>query len=795
MERLPSRDEIRALPADGGAEFNRLVHEVSPYLLQHARNPVDWYPWGPEAFAKAEVENKPIFLSVGYSTCHWCHVMERESFEVDAIAAVLNRTCVPVKVDREERPDVDEIYMTATQLLTGHGGWPNSVWLLPDGRPWYAGTYFPPQDQGQRMGFVTMLERLDEFWRTRRNEVEQSAQQLTQRMSELSQGRPARGKVTLGRDFIERTLVELRSAFDPQDGGFGSAPKFPPHGSLALLLYEIAAGRDEEGELLGWVRATLDAMAQGGIHDQVGGGFHRYSTDGEWLLPHFEKMLYDNAQLATAYCEAYRLTGDLEYRRVVEGIHTWVAREMCDAGGGFHSALDADSEGEEGKCYVWTHQEIMDLLGEEDGELFARVYRIEPAGNYRDEATRARTGTNIPHLRKRVEEHADATISASELAQRLERSRAILLEARQRRVPPHLDDKVLTSWNALYITSLAQSARVLEQPEYLEAARRAASFLWDTMFENGRLHATYREGEARLAAYLDDYAYAAEAYLELFTTTGETTFLDRATRLADVLLESFWNPTGGGFYFVADDHEDLILRTQDPYDRAIPSGNGVAVRVLQRLAQETGGDRYRSAAQGTLTRFAASMRSAPRGTESLHLALAHWSDEADLATTLGASTDAQSGSGAPDWGDARVTLPEVEVCAFVERLRLTPGSTCEVAVLLRPAPEWKVTAESPETGADPDWFLVGDAPLTLSAPKLTEPGEPVGERAILMRGEVRVGDAAPGPLTLGIRVRVQPCTEGRCAAPAELALDVPLLIATGEAEPQRRYPRWFATPK
>ncbi|MCK4546339.1 MAG: thioredoxin domain-containing protein [Candidatus Eisenbacteria sp.] len=618
-----SDEEITMLPPDGGSQYNRLIHETSPYLLQHAQNPVDWYPWGDEAFEKARKEDKPIFLSVGYSTCHWCHVMERESFENEEIAALLNEHFVPIKIDREERPDVDEIYMNATQLMTGHGGWPNSVWLMPDGRPWHAGTYFPPDDRRGRPGLKTLLRTLAEFWDTRRADIEKRAADLSATMRRIAGGAETPGFGEPTRDLVEGAIGSIRSAFDEWWGGFGGAPKFPPHGSLRLLFYEYDRTQDEA--LLPMATRTLDAMAEGGIRDHVGGGFHRYSTDAKWFLPHFEKMLYDNAQLVRIYVDAYRITGDGKYRDIATEICEWVLRDMVDERGGFYCALDADSEGEEGKFYLWDRKEILSILGEDRGEVFGRVYGVEGAGNYQDEATGHRPGTNLLFLPRSLDVSAKVEkIERSALECRLAEDRAKLLDVRNRRVWPHLDDKVLASWNGLMIGSLAHAGQHLDEPKYTAAAEKAAEFLLTEMRREGRLFRSYRDGRATLHAYLDDYAFTAAGLLDLHEATGNPLYLEEARALVEVLIEHYHDDDRGGFFFVADDHEELLTRSRDPLDRAIPSGNGVAACVLIRLSRLTGEARYRELAGRTIEAFAGFMAQAPRSTESLILATGHY---------------------------------------------------------------------------------------------------------------------------------------------------------------------------
>ncbi len=780
---LPSPGEIAKLPPDGGPEFNRLIFEKSPYLLQHARNPVDWYPWGKEAFEKARAENKPIFLSVGYSTCHWCHVMERESFERDDVAAILNGYYVSIKVDREERPDLDEIYMNATQLITGRGGWPNSVWLLPDGRPWYAGTYFPREDRGEHPGFKTILARLHDFYHNRAGDVEKQASQLAEVMKRISAGQHVESVGEPTRDAVRQALGELANAFDERLGGFGGAPKFPPHQSLSLLHYEYACTNDEA--LLKMAAKTLDAMALGGIHDHVGGGFHRYSTDAQWLLPHFEKMLYDNAQLARAYVDAYLLTKNEEYRRIAEDIFAWVSREMTDEGGGFYSALDADSEGEEGKFYVWTRKETLSVLGDDEGELFCRIYNMREEGNFRDEATGALTGANIPHLKKTLDDIArDEDLKPEELRARMAADRQKLLEARVGRVWPHLDDKILTSWNGLMLGSLAYAGRRLGDPRHTEAAEKAAAFILGNLRKNGRLLRTYRDGEAKLNAYLDDYAFLADGLLELYEATGEKRHLDEAKSLVDALLKHYLDTTGGGFFFTSDDHEEILARSKDPTDRAIPSGNGVAARALIRLAQITGENRYLETAWKSIEASFGLMQRLPRGTESMLLALATYFDMQTGGEAPTAPTKAERKTGKPD---ARARKKPVTAEAFASHLKARPGDTVYVAVRLTIDDGWHINSNKPlQDYQVPTEITVADTANTAGGEarypegneaRLSFSSEPLSvyEGSVWSLVRLKLADSLPdASIQLKLQVRFQACDETACLSPETLTLSIPL---------------------
>ncbi len=580
---LPSREEIAKLPPDGGPEFNRLIHESSPYLLQHARNPVDWYPCGDEAFDKARREDKPVFLSIGYSTCHWCHVMEHESFENDVIARLMNEQFVSIKVDREERPDVDNVYMAAVQAMTGSGGWPMSVFLTPDGNPFWGGTYFPPEYRLGRPGFRAILALIADAWRNRRGELLAGAQRLTEHIRSVG---PASGRVEIGAATLGKAYELYARLFDATYGGFGEPPKFPRSHSLSFLLRYWK--RTGEERALSMVETTLDRMWRGGVHDHLGGGFHRYSADRTWFVPHFEKMLYDQALIARTYLEAHQATGKREYAKAAADTLDYVLRDMTDEAGGFYSAEDADSEGVEGKFYVWTKAEISVVLGREDGELFSRVYGLEEDGNYRNEATGKATGFNILHVPRPVEQIAgELGIEAPLLEESLSRMRRKLLDARGGRIRPHRDDKVLADWNGLMISALACGGQVLEDPRYVEAARRAASFLLETMCRGGRLLHRYRNGSAAIKAYLDDYAFLCLGLLDLYETTFEVRWLREGKRLAEEMVELFWDAEGKGFYFSGSDAEQLLARTKEFYDGSIPSGNSASTMVLLRLGRLT----------------------------------------------------------------------------------------------------------------------------------------------------------------------------------------------------------------
>ncbi len=568
---------------------NRLINEKSPYLLQHAYNPVDWYPWGEEAFEKAKKENKPIFLSIGYSTCHWCHVMETESFEDPEVARLMNETFVCIKVDREERPDIDSIYMTVCQMMTGSGGWPLTIIMTPDKKPFFAATYIPKEGRFGQPGMKELIPQIEKMWKSERERLENIGAELTSALKE----RPADvSGPEPGEDALHKAYKELAAAFDERYGGFGSAPKFPsPQNLLFLLRYWKRTGDQKP---LSMVEKTLSSMRLGGVYDHIGFGFHRYSTDERWLLPHFEKMLYDQAMLVMAYTETYQATGKEEYKQTAREILTYVLRDMTAPDGGFYSAEDADSEGEEGKFYLWTEKEIREVLTAEEAELLIKVFNVEKEGNFTEEATRTKTGRNILHLQEPIPELAkELKISAEKLEQRLEKAREKLFAFREKRVHPEKDDKILTDWNGLMIAAMAKAARAFGEDKFEAAAKKSADFMLTRMRNaNGQIFHRFRDGDAAITGFLDDYAFLIWGLIELYETTFEVKYLEAANELNKLMIELFWDDEGGAFYFTADNAEELLVRKKDFYDGAYPSGNSVAMFNLLRLGRITANTEY-----------------------------------------------------------------------------------------------------------------------------------------------------------------------------------------------------------
>jgi len=579
--------------------MNKLANEKSPYLLQHADNPVDWYPWSEEAFKKAKKKDKPIFLSIGYSTCHWCHVMAHESFEDPEVAKLINDTFVPIKVDREERPDIDKVYMRVCQVLTGSGGWPLTIFMTPDKEPFYAGTYFPKESRFGRTGLIDLIHKIKDLWETERTELLNGTQQIINAIQNATGEKPGD---KLDKKILKRAYNQLSMSFDETYGGFGTAPKFPsPHNLLFLLRIWK---RTNNSHALEMVEKTLKEMRKGGIYDQIGFGFHRYSTDQKWLVPHFEKMLYDQALLAIVYLEVYQITKQRLFAKTAREIFSYILRDMTSPEGGFYSAEDADSEGVEGKFYVWTKEEIYNLLNDKDAKLISNVFNVEDEGNYLEEATKKKMGRNILHLKKPFSNLAENMgINENELKQKLEELRKKVFKQRENRIHPGKDDKILTDWNGLMIAALAKGSRILGDNKYLNAAIKAFDFIKFTMKdENGRLLHRYRDENAEIKAFIDDYAFLIWGILELYEATFDPSYLNQALELNDELISHFWDDYIGGFYFTADDSEDLIVRQKEIYDGAIPSGNSMSMLNLLKLSYITGNSDFEEKA-GLISRI------------------------------------------------------------------------------------------------------------------------------------------------------------------------------------------------
>jgi uncharacterized protein len=584
------------------AHSNRLIHETSPYLLQHAHNPVDWHPWGNEAFQKAKRENKPVLLSIGYSACHWCHVMERESFENEQIAALMNDLFISIKVDREERPDLDEIYMNAVQLLTGRGGWPMTMFLTPDGKPFYGGTYFPPEDRKGMPGFPKILLGVSQAYRERSADVEKSVGEILaalQRMSETHQS-----DKDFSPDIIAASCEKISRAYDSDNGGLGQAPKFPNAGVYELFLRNFYHSKNER--YLEMIVHTLTKMAQGGIYDHLGGGFHRYSVDAKWLVPHFEKMLYDNAQLLGIYGHAYAITGETLFKSVVEETAHYLLREMLQAEGGFYSTQDADSEGEEGKFFVWTPDEISRLLGTEAGEVFCRIYDVSDQGNFEEK--------NILHPILTIEQASKYFGKEKSVIETLvAEAKTKLFTEREKRIKPFRDEKIITAWNGLALSGLAAAIKISGEAALITAVTQTIEFIFDKMFRDGFLLHTYKDGQAKLLGYLDDYAFLAVGLLDIYETLLDRAFLDRALQLNEIMLREFWDEEEGGFFYTGKSQEQLISRTKPIFDASIPSGNAMATQLLLRLHHITGQNDYRGRAEKVLCSYYDVMENQPFG--------------------------------------------------------------------------------------------------------------------------------------------------------------------------------------
>ena len=581
---------------------NKLINETSPYLLQHAHNPVEWYPWGDEAFAKAREEDKPVLVSIGYSACHWCHVMEHESFEDEATARIMNEHFVNIKVDMEERPDVDQIYMTFVQITTGRGGWPMNVFVTPDKKPFFGGTYFPPAQRHGMPSWPQILMSISEAWRERREELTNSANEILGELRRAGISEVATGGLTT--DQLDAAYQSFVRTFDKTNGGFGGAPKFPPSMSLEFLLRYWK--RTGDANALKMVEFTARKMAEGGIYDQLGGGFHRYAVDTIWLVPHFEKMLYDNAQLIRIYLHLYQITGDEFYKRVAIETLEYVRREMLDDAGGFYSSQDADSEGVEGKFFVWTPDEVEAVLGPDDAQIFNFFYDVSADGNFEEK--------NILHVSYSLEAAARALkIDEGKLVGVLENGKAALFAEREKRIKPFRDEKVLTAWNGLMLAAFAEGAAILDSEAYLAIAKRNADFILDQLTDGERLLRTWKDGRAKLNAYIEDYANLADALIEVYRASGDLKYLREAKGFADRMITEFWDEDRGGFFFTSADHEELIVRNKDFYDNATPSGNSMAADVLLRLAKYYGEDKYERFAATVLRIASTQIRRYPQG--------------------------------------------------------------------------------------------------------------------------------------------------------------------------------------
>ncbi|MHC4666229.1 MAG: thioredoxin domain-containing protein [Planctomycetota bacterium] len=592
------------------AYTNKLINESSPYLLQHAHNPVDWYPWGDEALERAKREDKPIFLSIGYSTCHWCHVMERESFADERIAKIINEHFVSIKVDREQRPDVDAVYMNAVQMMTGSGGWPLSVFLTPEGKPFYGGTYFPPNDVYGRPSFEKVLLTIAEAWKDRRAELMESAGKTSGVLAGLSE-QAAQEK--LSADVLKNAYSYLERTFDGAYSGFGGAPKFPQAGNLSMLL--AYWHRTGEARALAMVEKTLDAMAKGGIYDHIGGGFHRYSTDARWLVPHFEKMLYDQALLSRVYIQAYQATGNEDYAQTAREVFDYVLRDMTASQGGFYSAEDADSEGREGLFYVWTPQEIERVLGADHTKVFAEYYRVTEKGNFENNKTILNIAEPLVEVAKRLKK------DPADVEGIIQQSRAKLLAHRAKRIRPHRDDKVIAGWNGLMIASMARGGAVLQEPRYVTAAEKAGEFVLSKLRRDGRLMRYYRDGKVAGPGFLDDYAFVIMGLLDLYEATFDARWLAEAQKLTEQMIQQFGDKEAGAFFLAGKDADSLIVRNKPGYDGAVPSGNSIAALTLLKLGRLTMEQRFTEPGERVLQAFSGQMVQSPALLTAMLIAL------------------------------------------------------------------------------------------------------------------------------------------------------------------------------
>lgn len=815
-----------AVPASkDGRPVNRLARETSPYLLLHAHNPVDWYPWGPEALEKARKEDKLIFLSIGYSSCHWCHVMEHKVFSNPEIARAMNENFVNIKIDREERPDLDDVYMTALSLYfqaigsSQTGGWPLSMFLTPDAKPLGGGTYFPPEDQEGQMGFPTLMKRVVQSWKEKRKEFESNAELLTKAVQSSSRPRLALQTVKLERPLVTAIAANLGTTYDAEFGGFGFAPtapdrpKFPVPTKLALLQYEAARHGDKQAAEM--LYHTLDRMAAGGIYDHLGGGFHRYSTDRFWRVPHFEKMLYDNAQLAGVYAEAFRQSKNPRYREVAEGIIAFVLRDLTDPQGAFYSALDADTEGVEGKHYVWSLGEISSVLSPAETQLCRALFGLGDTPN-------SDLGYVLERQRPLDELARDLQLTPEQLRRQAEDIRQKLLAQRKKRQAPMRDDKILTSWNGLMIRSLARAGTLFQKPEYVQAAEKAAHFILTSMRDGkGRLQRSYRTKQPALNGYLDDYAFLIEGLLALQKATSDEKWGNAARRLIDLQLELFWDQQQKGCYFTSHDHEAILARTKPSYDSVLPSGNSVTVRNLLRIAALSKQTTYRDRARETLELFATQFEKTPGGMTNMALALDEYLDAPDFASAPGPAPARPPAVAAPSAGAPSARAPagvrrprsptvtiiqvndEKEKAAkkpakpelvtsevFLSVDRLPPNAASKVLVQIKIADKWHINANP----AQPDFLIATRVTLKSKlGTKLAQIRYPAGEKldvsgsdvpylvytgSVNLLGVLEVPDSAAGKREeLTVEIKYQACNDDQCLPPKTLTFKVPLDVA------------------
>ena len=592
---------------------NRLINETSPYLLQHAHNPVDWYPWSTEAFERAKKEDKPVFLSIGYSTCHWCHVMERESFTNERIAEIMNEHFISIKVDREQRPDVDAVYMDAVRMMTGSGGWPLSVFLTPDGKPFYGGTYFPPADMYGRPGFERILLSIADAWKNKREQLLGSAGRISEVLSGLSE---QTGRQKLSTDILKGAYYYFQNTFDTAYGGFGGAPKFPQPTNLSLLLCYWQRTADEPS--LEMVEKTLDAMAKGGIYDHIGGGFHRYATDARWLIPHFEKMLYDQALISKVYLQTYQITKKQEYATTAGEIFDYVMRDMTDAAGGFYSAEDADSEGKEGAFYIWDQKQIASILSKDETQIFSAYYGVTEEGNFEEGKTILNITTSLEELEKKFQKDRVTIVNI------LTTARSKVFKERENRIRPYKDDKVIAAWNGLMVSSLAYGGVILQEESYIKAAEHAADFVLDTLHKSGRLMRYYRNGHVVELAFINDYAFMIIGLLDLYEATFDARWLIKAKELSEQMIELFADNERGGFFLTGKDSEKLIARTKPGTDGAIPSGNSVAALALLKLGRLTMNQYFTEQGTKVLEAFSQQLEHSPAYSSAMLIALNFW---------------------------------------------------------------------------------------------------------------------------------------------------------------------------